>query len=110
MPVVLINPFEVAPGAEKEFMRSWRAAAEYMKRQPGFIDTALHRALRPDARFQFVNVAHWESPQHFMSAVQNPEFERLSTGSPPSFPALYQIVETDGYLQVSIDDVEARTR
>ncbi len=101
MPVILINPFEVDPAAGDDFVRSWRVAADYMKRQPGFIAARLHRALGPNARFQFVNIAQWESPQHFMSAVQTDEFKSLSEGSPPNFPGLYQVVETES------DDVEA---
>ena len=97
MPVILINPFEVDPRNADEFMRSWGEAADYMKQQPGFIGTRLHRALAPDARFQFVNVAEWESPQHFMTAVQSPEFKKLAENSPPNFPALYQVVSSEGY-------------
>ncbi|HEX2234842.1 MAG TPA: antibiotic biosynthesis monooxygenase family protein [Actinomycetota bacterium] len=95
MPVVLINPFESDAASHDEFVRSWQKAADHMKNQPGFIRTRLHRALASSARFQFVNVAEWESPQHFMAAVQSPEFQSLSQGSPPSFPALYEVVTTE---------------
>ena len=94
MSVILINPFEVDAEQADEFVRSWGVAYEYMKRQPGFIGTRLHRALRPDARFGFVNVAEWESPEHFMKAVQSPEFQELAGSAPPNFPALYEIVES----------------
>lgn len=93
MSVILINPFEVALGDADEFVSSWKAAAEYMRQQPGFITTRLHRALTPNARFGFVNVAEWESPQHFMNAVQTPEFQQMSKGAPPNFPALYEVVK-----------------
>ena len=96
MSVVLINPFEVDPEHGDRFIGSWGKVADFMKQQPGFISTRLHRALAPNARFQFVNVAEWESPQHFMSAIQSPEFQRLSEGSPPNFPGLYAVVETEG--------------
>ena len=103
MPVILINPFEIDPREADEFMRSWQEAADYMRRQPGFIGTRLHRALAPSARFQFVNVAEWESPQHFMNAVQSSEFKRLAEGSPPNFPALYRVVSSEGDDAVSGD-------
>jgi heme-degrading monooxygenase HmoA len=96
MSVILVNPFEIDPRNADGFMRSWQEAADYIRRQPGFIGTRLHRALASSARFQFVNVAEWESPQHFMSAVQSPEFKRLAEDSPPNFPALYQIVSSEG--------------
>ena len=95
MSVVLINPFEVDLADADGFIRSWGKAAEYMKRQPGFIRTRLHRALAPDARFGFINVAEWESPQHFMNAIQTPEFQKMAAGGPPNFPALYEVVTTE---------------
>lgn len=97
MSVILINPFEVPSSNVDQFVSSWGEAAEYMKRQPGFIGTRLHRALRPDARFGFINVVEWESPQHFMRAIQTPEFQKLSEGSPPNFPTLYEVLRTEGY-------------
>ena len=55
-PVILINAFEV-PAAEAEtFIAAWEKTRDYLETQPGYIDTALHRALTPDAEFQFVNV------------------------------------------------------
>ena len=93
MSVILINPFEVPASSADEFVSSWEAVADYMKQQPGFIGTRLHRALTPNARFGFVNVAEWESPQHFMNAVQTPEFQQMSGGTPPNFPALYEVVK-----------------
>ena len=94
MAVTLINPFEVKPGTEDRFMESWQEAADYMRRQSGFISTRLHRALASNARFQFINIAEWESPQDFMNAVQSPEFQKLAAGAPPNFPGLYQVVTT----------------
>jgi heme oxygenase (mycobilin-producing) len=88
---VLINPFEV-PSSQEEFLQAWGIAAEYMRKQPGFVSTRLHRALTPDARFGFVNIAEWESPAHFSAAVGTEEFRRLAAGGPPSFPSLYQVV------------------
>ena len=90
---VLINPFEV-PSANEEFVRGWEAAAEYMRAQEGFISTRLHRALSPDARFGFINVAEWESPKHFKEAVSTEEFRRLAAGGPASYPSLYQVVRS----------------
>ena len=96
MSVVLINPFEVSASAGEQFVAGWRKAAEYMQRQPGFVSTRLHRALSPDARFGFINVAEWESPAAFTQAVNNPEFASLAAGSPPSHPSLYEVVATEG--------------
>ena len=89
-PVVLINPFEVAPGREADCLAMWDAAAKYLANKPGFISTRLHRALRPDARFAYVNVAVWTSAAAFRDAVSDPAFGRLAqtdacTGSPALF-------------------------
>jgi len=92
--VILINPFEVPADAGEQFVTKWSEAAEYMRRQDGFVATRLHRALAPDARFGFVNVADWESPRHFQAAVQNPEFAALAKDAPPSSPSLYEVVRT----------------
>ena len=91
---VLINPFEVAARDDDEFLKGWNLAAEYMRAQPGFISSRLHRAMSPEARFGFVNVAEWESPEHFRSAVSTAEFQRLAGHGPPSFPSLYQVVKS----------------
>jgi hypothetical protein len=39
-----------------------------------------------------VNVAEWESPQDFHSAVSSPEFQAMAAGTPPGYPALYEVV------------------
>jgi heme oxygenase (mycobilin-producing) len=95
MTVILINPFEVAADtSDEEFLRGWERAAEYMQRQRGFVGSRLHRALAPDARFRFVNVAEWESPQDFQAAVTSDEFRELAKDAGPSSPALYDVVRS----------------
>ena len=64
-PVVLINLFEVPPGADKGFTASWERARDFLAAQPGYRSTELHRSLGPDAEFRFVNVAEWASPAAF---------------------------------------------
>ncbi len=93
-PVILINPFEVAAGREDEFVRLWEAAAAYMQRQPGYVSTRLHRALLPNARFAFVNVGEFESPDQFLAAISTDEFQQLAGAMSdfPAAPALYEVV------------------
>ena len=90
--VVLINPFEVPEGNDDDFLRGWEAAAEYMSAQPGFLNSRLHRALSPNPRFRFVNVAEWASPQDFQAAVTSERFQELARGGAPSHPSLYEVV------------------
>jgi heme-degrading monooxygenase HmoA len=90
---VLINPFEVSEDIDDDqFMEGWGRAADYMRARPGFVSTRLHRAVSPNPRFRFVNVAEWESPQAFQAAVTSPEFQAMAAGTPPNYPALYEVV------------------
>ncbi len=90
--VILINPFEVPEGKEDAFVARWQDAAAYLRQQEGFVSTRLHRSLDPSTRFTFVNVAVWESAQHFRRAVSSPQFREMAGTMPfPSHPALYRI-------------------
>ena len=90
--VILINPFEVPPNvADEQFLAGWERAAELLRGRPGFVGTRLHRAMSPDARFRFVNVAEWESQRQFTDAVADDAFRRLAQNAPPNHPALYEI-------------------
>jgi heme-degrading monooxygenase HmoA len=68
--ITLINAFEITQvGKEDEFIQLWNETAHLMTKEPGFIDTKLHRSLDPKARFQFVNIAHWENPETWQQAI-----------------------------------------
>src|SRR5260370_12086112 len=73
-PLVLINVFEVPAGEAEQFIAAWEKMRDYLTSQPGYIDTALHQAIAPDADFQFVNVAHWRTAAESLAATQQPEF------------------------------------
>jgi heme-degrading monooxygenase HmoA len=93
--VILINPFEVPEGTDDDqFLRGWERAANYMREQPGFVSSRLHRSLAPDARFRFINIAEWESPQSFQAAVGSEEFREIAGGGPLGSPALYEVVRS----------------
>ena len=95
MSVILINPFEVPEGTDdEEFLRGWQRAADYMRQQPGFLSSRLHRALRPNARFRFVNVAEWASPEDFQAAIEDEEFREIAQRGVPGSPALYEVVRS----------------
>lgn len=95
--VILINPFEVTQGQEDECVVFWERVADYMRRQPGFISTRLHRAVAPEARFSLINVAEWESAEHFYSAAASEEFKELVEPYMevfPHYPGLYEVIRT----------------
>ena len=90
---ILINPFEVPPTThDDDFLAAYEPVGEFMRARPGFVSSRLHRALRPDAQFRFVNVAEWESPSDLQAAVETPEFRELTRDFVPSYPALYEVV------------------
>jgi heme-degrading monooxygenase HmoA len=92
-PFVLINAFEVAQEADEEFLRGWTATRDFLERQPGYVETTLHRAVSPRAEFRFVNIARWDSPEHFQQAVQSDGFREKAAALAgfPSHPGLYQV-------------------
>jgi heme-degrading monooxygenase HmoA len=96
-PVVLINIFSVPPDDAERFPDLWRENAAYMKRQPGFISSQLHRGLAGSGAF--VNVAVWESVAAHAAAVRSPEFQTLSARLPDSVvarPHLFEKVAVPG--------------
>jgi heme-degrading monooxygenase HmoA len=92
--VVLINLFEVPTDADKAFIAAWEGARDFLITQDGYLETALHQSLRPDAEFRFVNVARWASPQAFQKATSQPEFPGRDMPF-PAHPALYGVVRED---------------
>ncbi|MFI5611886.1 antibiotic biosynthesis monooxygenase family protein [Amycolatopsis sp. NPDC051903] len=93
--ITLINAFEIPADEIDAFVEQWRERAKLMRDAPGFRDTRLHRAKLADARFQLVNVAHWDSVEAWQAATENPAF-RTSVGTVSSAvtanPALYDVV------------------
>ncbi len=81
-PVVLINKFTVKPEEADRLLEAWTADAAWMKRQPGFISTQLHRGIAGSGTF--LNYAVWESTAHFREAFSNPEFRTKLVHYPPS--------------------------
>src|SRR5216684_5089138 len=71
-PVVLVNVFTLDKADEQTFLKTWQDDAAFMKRQPGFISTQLHRALGESPTY--LNYAVWESTAHFRAAFGHPEF------------------------------------
>jgi heme oxygenase (mycobilin-producing) len=89
---VLINPFEVPVASDDEFIAGWMRARDFLSQRPGYVRTRLHRSLSPEAKFRFVNIAIWETPQSFEAATQDPEFGSVARTPYPAYPALYEII------------------
>ena len=96
-PVVLFNLFTFDKADEQALLYAWRDDAEFMKRQPGFISTQLHRAIGDSATF--LNYAVWESTGHFRAAFTHPEFQARLSRYPASVvatPHLFQKITMPG--------------
>ena len=96
-PVVLVNLFTLDKADEQAFLRTWQEDALFMKQQPGFISTQLHRAIGDSPTY--LNYAVWETTAHFRAAFTNPEFRAKLSGYPSSvvaFPHLFQKVAVAG--------------
>lgn len=81
-PIVLINQFSVAPEDVERFVEVWTGDAGFMKQQPGFISTQLHRGTAGSTTF--VNVAVWESARALGDAFRSPEFRQRAANYPDS--------------------------
>jgi len=90
-PVVLVNLFTVEAQDVPALLKAWENDANWMKRQPGFISTQLHRAIGESC--VFLNYAVWESVEHFRKAFTHPDFQN-SLGAYPcsaiASPHLFQ--------------------
>jgi heme-degrading monooxygenase HmoA len=81
-PAILVNLFEVDAQDEAALLQAWEADANWMKRQPGYISTQLHRAI--GASRLYLNYAVWESVAHFRAAFTHPDFASALAHYPSS--------------------------
>ena len=94
--LTLINAFEVPSDKEDEIPPRLGDARDYLQTQPGYVDTALHQAVTPDADFRFVNVGRWQSADDFRAATQSDGFRQAEAGLANfrPHPGLYRVVRT----------------
>jgi heme-degrading monooxygenase HmoA len=100
-PVVLVNLFTLDAADEETFLKVWQDDAAFMKRQPGFISTQLHRAIGDSPAY--LNYAVWETTAHFRAAFTHPEFRGKISAYPASAvasPHLFQKVAVPGICVV----------
>lgn len=88
----LINIFEVPSDVpDEDFVAWWVRARDFLNDRVGVIPTALHRSIRPDAKFRFVNVAQIPDVEAWQAALADPGFPgREMRGRP--YPGLYEVV------------------
>ena len=84
-PVVLVNVFQVAEADIPGLLKAWEDDANWMKGQPGYISTQLHKAI--GGSNLFLNYAVWESVAHFRAAFNHPDFKKALEQYPSSVVA-----------------------
>jgi heme-degrading monooxygenase HmoA len=95
--VVLVNVFTLDKADEQIFLQAWTDDAQFMKQQPGFISTQLHRAIGESPTY--LNYAVWDTTADFRAAFMHPEFRAKLSAYPSSAvatPHLFQKVAVPG--------------
>lgn len=95
--VVLVNIFTLDKADELAFLQAWRDDVLFMRQQPGFISTQLHRAIGESPTY--LNYEVWETTALFRTAFTSPAFRAKPSLYPPSVvssPALFQKVAAEG--------------
>src|SRR6185369_1073499 len=95
--VILMNVFTLDKADEQTFLDAWQNDAAFMKQQPGFISTQLHRAIGESPTY--LNHAVWESTAAFRAAFTHPQFRAKLSVYPSSAvasPHLFQKVAVPG--------------
>ncbi len=81
-PIVLINIFNIAPEDEDALLKAWTHDADFMKVQPGYISTQLHKGIAGSSTY--VNYAIWQDVESFRNAFMHPEFQSRLEDYPQS--------------------------
>jgi heme-degrading monooxygenase HmoA len=84
---VLINCFEVEPDQDDRFLALWRQADDLLRSRGGYRTTRLHKAVGPQARFRWVNVAELDSVETWQSVVSDPQFAAIAAQMAPFHPS-----------------------
>ena len=95
MAVTLINVFSVPKGKEDEFVKLWEAVKDDITKQPGYISGKFHQSIKPDSRFNFINVALWENEEVYWKAYEKsaaPMKAKLQQMGVEMTPALFNVV------------------
>jgi quinol monooxygenase YgiN len=100
-PIVLINKFNVAPDDLQALLDAWAADAAWMKQQPGYISTQLHRGIAGSTTF--INIAVWESAHALGQAFGSPEFQARVARYPDSATTSPHLFEKIAVAGICVD-------
>lgn len=96
--IVLINVFTIDAADEDALIEAWSHDAEFMKAQPGYISTQMHKGIGGSPTF--INYAIWENVESFRNAFTNPEFQKRIgryPGSATVSPHLFKKMTIPGH-------------
>ncbi|EAR61320.1 antibiotic biosynthesis monooxygenase family protein [Neptuniibacter caesariensis] len=96
--IVLVNVFTVDSQDEEALVKAWQHDADFMRAQPGYISTQLHKGIAGSSTY--INYAIWESVEAFKNAFTNPEFQKRINGYPDSAiaaPHLFKKINVPGH-------------
>lgn len=94
MLMTLINVFSVPAAKEAEFVRWWQDVKEHITKQEGFLSGKFHKSLKPESRFNYINVAIWENEDLYWKAYEKsvtPMKAKPAQLGVDMTPALYQV-------------------
>ncbi len=97
-PIVLVNLFTVDPSEAPALVAAWAHDADFMKAQPGYISTQLHRGIAGSSTF--LNYAIWQDVQSFRAAFMHLEFQSRIAKYPSSAvarPHLFEKLAVDNH-------------
>lgn len=78
--ITTIVHFSVPDDHLDDFLPMWHQTQKLMLAQPGALDGILHRCIDQGAPFQFINVAHWASPEMLANALGTTTEENREAG------------------------------
>ena len=90
-PVILVNVFTVAEADLPALLTAWEADANWMKQQPGYISTQLHRGIGGST--VLMHYAIWESVAPFRAVFTHPDFKAALGHYPASAVASPHLFE-----------------
>ena len=90
-PVVLANVMNVPADQVDQLVQVWAADATFMRAQPGFISTQLHRGVAGSGAL--LNLAVWESAANLRAAFFTDQFQRHLADYPASATVAPHIFE-----------------
>ena len=94
MPVTLINVFSVPEAKEDEFVKWWQDVKDNITKQEGFIGGKFHKTIKPDSKYNFINVAIWKNEDVYWKAYEKsvtPMKAKLGELGVEMTPALYHV-------------------